>query len=52
MMSLPVPKYQKEADDIFDNLVEKLKEELPGFGERPGADGKAIPSHAKGEPKD
>jgi|GEM_PF-4623779 len=41
-----------EVDRVFESLVKELTEELPGFGERPGADGKAIPSHAKGEPKD
>jgi len=42
-------KHQKELDEIFDNLVRALREELPGFGQRLGTDGKAIPSHAKRE---
>jgi len=40
-------KHQKELDDIFDNLVRELREGLPGFGQRLGTDGKAIPSHAQ-----
>lgn len=43
--------HQKEVDEIFDKLVKGLTEELPGFGQRLGTDGKAIPSHARRESK-
>ena len=46
-----VIRHQKELDRIFDNLVKALTEELPGFGERLGTDGKAIDSHARRKSK-
>ena len=38
---------QEEIDAIFDLLVEKLREELPGFGRNLGMDGKALNSAAR-----
>jgi len=46
-----VIRHQKELDSIFEGLVKALKQELPGFGERLGTDGKAIDSHARRKSK-
>lgn len=36
-----------QVDRLFDNLVNSLHRELPGFGERLAIDGKAIETHAR-----
>ena len=38
---------QEEVDKLFTSLVEKLYEELPGFGELLAGDGKYIDSYSK-----
>jgi hypothetical protein len=40
---------QEEINRIFDELVEKLKEELEDFGQTLVVDGKAVDSHARGK---
>jgi len=42
-------KHEEEIEGIFDELVEKLKDELADFGEYLAIDGKAIESHANGK---
>ena len=39
-------------DAMFDELVESLRRELPGFGRHLAGDGKAIPTHARAPKKD
>jgi len=39
-------------DAIFDDLVERLRAERPGFGRVLASDGKAIPTHARPRKKD
>lgn len=45
-------KHQDEIEDMFDKLVEDLRELLPGFGKNLAFDGKAIPTHARRAKKD
>ncbi len=47
-----VMKHEEEIDAMFDELVEKLKEELADFGKYLAVDGKAIDTHAKGKKRD
>jgi len=42
-------KHEEEIEEIFEDLVERVKEELPDFGEYLAIDGKAIETHAKGK---
>ena len=42
-------KHAEEIEMMFDDLVEKLKEELPDFGKYLVVDGKAIDTHANGK---
>ncbi len=39
--------YESELQELFEQLVERLSEELPDFGKVLAIDGKAIPSHGK-----
>ena len=40
-------RYLDHIEGIFDDLVEQLRQELPGFGTNLAMDGKAIPTHAR-----
>ena len=40
-------RHGEAIDALFDDLVERLREALPGFGRVLAADGKAIPTHAR-----
>ena len=42
-------KHQESVDEMFDALVERLRELLPGFGQHLAIDSKAIPTWAKGK---
>jgi len=42
-------KHEEEIEGIFEDLVERVKEELPDFGKYLAIDGKAIESHANGK---
>jgi hypothetical protein len=42
-------KHQDSIDKMFDALVERLRERLPGFGGSLAIDSKAVDSHAKGK---
>ena len=42
-------KHEEEIDALFDDLVEKLKDELPDFGKYLAVDGKPIDTHANGK---
>ncbi|MEA3368442.1 MAG: transposase [Planctomycetota bacterium] len=44
--------HQDEIDALFDDLVERLGEALPGFGRVLAADGKAVRTHARPRGKD
>jgi len=39
-------RYLEQIEDIFDDLVEQVRKELPGFGTNLAMDGKAIDTHA------
>ncbi len=45
-------KHEEEIEAIFDELVEKLKEELPDYGKYLVVDGKGIETHANGRRRD
>jgi hypothetical protein len=40
-------RYLEQVEDIFDDLVEQLRQVLPGFGTNLAMDGKAINTHAR-----
>ena len=44
--------HPNEIDAIFDDLVERLRAELPGFGRVLACDGKALRTHARPRKKD
>jgi hypothetical protein len=45
-------KHEKLIEQMFDDLVEDLRELLPDFGQTLAIDGKAIPTHARAPRKD
>lgn len=45
-------KHEEEIEAMFEELVEKLKEELPEFGKYLVVDGKGIETHANGKKRD
>lgn len=40
-------KHERMLREMFEELVEELRKELPGFGKRLAVDGKAIPTYAR-----